>query len=137
VPELTAEESEQTSMSHSTGFSETDELLIRLAQDDDHSVRSSVAGNEHAPIAVLWLLSDDESSAVKLNLIANPKCPLAILEKLTRDFDSRVSRKAQVALRRFLSNDIGIASGNLSSDICGEQEGEQDENDSETELLAM
>jgi hypothetical protein len=96
-------------------ITKTEELLLRLAQSAEDSIRASVASNEHAPIAAMWLLSEDDSTEVKLGLVANPKSPVAILERLTADFDGKVARKAQSRLRRMYQQEVGIAAGNLSS----------------------
>jgi hypothetical protein len=98
-------------------LTEMEELLLRFAQDqDDEFSRASVAANEKAPAAALWLLAADKSNSVKLALVANPRVPLAILEVLGKDFDAKVARKAQLRIRQISNNETGIAFGNLSRD---------------------
>jgi hypothetical protein len=107
-------------------LSEMEELLLRFAQDqDDEFSRASVAANEKAPAAALWLLAADKSNNVKLALVANPSVPLAILEVLGKDFDAKVARKAQTRIRHISNNETGIAFGNLSRDTYLEEEVEK------------
>jgi hypothetical protein len=98
-------------------LTEMEELLLRFAQDqDDEFSRASVAANEKAPAAALWLLAADKSNSVKMALVANPCAPLAILEVLGKDFDAKVARKAQMRMRQISNSETGIAFGNLSRD---------------------
>ena len=106
-------------------ISKTEELLLRLAQSTEDTIRASVASNEHAPIAAMWLLSEDDSTEVKLALIANQKSPVGILERLSGDFDGKVARKAQSKLRRMYQQEVGIAAGNLSAAEDAEDEAMQ------------
>jgi hypothetical protein len=107
-------------------LTEMEELLLRFAQDqDDEFSRASVAANEKAPAAALWLLAADKSNNVKMALVANPRVPLAILEVLGKDFDAKVARKAQTRIRNISNNETGIAFGNLSRDPHLDQEMEE------------
>jgi hypothetical protein len=98
-------------------LTEMEELLLRFAQDEsDEFSRTSVAGNEKAPAAAMWLLAADKSNNVKLALVENPRVPLAVLEVLGKDFDAKVARRAQSKIKQIASNETGIAFGNLSRD---------------------
>lgn len=102
-------------------LTEMEELLLRFAQDqEDEFSRTSVAGNEKAPIAAMWLLAADKSNDVRLALVENPNVPLAVLEVLAKDFDAKVARKAQIRIRQIASTETGIAFGNLGGDSSAE-----------------
>jgi hypothetical protein len=110
-------EAQMPSVIEMKSLTEMEELLLRFAQDEnDEFSRTSVAGNENAPAAAMWLLAADKSNNVKLALVENPRVPLAVLEVLGKDFDAKIARRAQSKIKQIASNETGIAFGNLSRD---------------------
>ncbi len=93
----------------------TQAILLELAQDDDSLVRLSVATNENTPEPAMWILHEDEVSDIRYGLACNAKCPVSILDRLASDKDERIAVEANAKLRKLWSDELGIASGNLSA----------------------
>lgn len=61
------------------------ELLEKLSNSSDMSVRWAVAKNPHTSIQVLEQLSKDDVNLVRALIATNPKTPTTILQKLFSD----------------------------------------------------
>ena len=61
------------------------ELLEKLSDSSDMSVRWAVAKNPHTPIHILEKLSCDDVNLVRALIATNPKTPTPILKKLFSD----------------------------------------------------
>ncbi len=108
---------------------EAEELMLRLGESNNPTVRAALASNKRTPVSVLWKLLEDPAQEVRLALLTNPNIPVPIVEGLCRDDDRKVSRRAQSHLRNIYKNEVGIAAGNLQvtdEDIAAEAELDSD-----------
>jgi hypothetical protein len=86
------------------------EVLGGLANDEDPSVRSLVAGNAATPAPLIACMSEDGSEFVRRKVANHPATPPAIVDRLTGDSDRWVRAAAQRrqrkdALRRALETE--------------------------------
>jgi len=61
------------------------QILDKLSNDDNRSVRMSVAKNPSTPPEVLVRLSSDENTYVRMSVARNPSTPPEVLDKLSSD----------------------------------------------------
>lgn len=76
------------------------ELLAKLANFSDLTIRSRVAQNPRTPTAIAEVLANDSESMVRMWVAMHPGLSHETLERLARDADPMVSRYAAAVLRR-------------------------------------
>jgi len=77
-----------------------DDILGRLAEEAEVTIRSTVAYNAAAPVAVLEVLSRDPEPGVRRAVTTNRALPRTVLERLARDPEPRVRAGAEAMLKR-------------------------------------
>lgn len=73
-------------------------LLARLAEDEDASVRSAVAGTRRIDLETFRRLARDSDAGVRLAVARNANVPSSVLESLVSDEWDEVARVARMRL---------------------------------------
>lgn len=76
------------------------EVLRKLAQDPDSTVRAAVATKNKLPIDIMKLLSEDTDSVVRQCVVYNKNASPEILRSLTRDPVTLISDAAHLQLSK-------------------------------------
>jgi len=105
-----------------TAYTYLADILERLADDTDSSVRFNVGNNPNSPKNVLEKLSHDQVTVVRCIVSENPKTPKSTLHYLSRDPDSFV--RMCLASNTHTPKEVLTELSRDGADIVGVQVGE-------------
>lgn len=84
-------------------------LLMMLAKDDDVEVRVALCSNTSCDEALFTALMMDENPTVRFTLAEDANCPISVLSQLTEDENPYVCARAVRTIKRLSA--AGLAGG--------------------------